>query len=169
MEQTSQESGGVTILGNVKKMSGCGIWLYGLVGRVGLSQSLMIFEIFPTQIFCDAPAAKFLSQTAEVSSVDWQIQGTKGAQCRLSPIPFSVYPSLQPRVLSAAGIRCWAGGEGVIIQATGSNEIIQPNGAACWTSSKPEFSLSEDPQSSGKLEGEGKRGLWRGMIKSSRN
>lgn len=42
-----------------------------------------------------------------------------------------------------------------------------------WTSSKPEFSLSEDPQSSGKLEGEGKRGLWRGkgrgMIKSSRN
>lgn len=30
-----------------------------------------------------------------------------------------------------------------------------------WTSSKPEFSLSENPQSSGKLE-EGKRGLWRG-------
>ena len=32
-----------------------------------------------------------------------------------------------------------------------------------WTSSKPEFSLSENPQSSGKLEGEGKRGLWRGQ------
>lgn len=78
---------------------------------------------------------RLFSRTAEVALVDWQIQETKAARCRLcptpAPSPSPAYPSLQAGVLSVTGIRCCAGGEGVIIQATGSNEIIQPNGAAC--------------------------------------
>ena len=43
---------------------------------------------------------------------------------------------------------------GVIIQVSGSNEIILSNEAAPTASPKPELSLLESSQPSGKLEGE---------------
>lgn len=75
---------------------------------------------------------------------------------------WSSSPGLE--VLRALGTKALAPG-GVIIQVSGSNEIILSNEAATTASPKPELSLLGNSQPSGKLEGRGMekgRGCGRG-------
>ena len=70
----------------------------------------------------------------------------------LSPLQRVLQP--QSRGAKPLGMKALAPG-GVIIQVSGSNEIILSNEAAPTASPKPELSLLESSQPSGKLEGRG--------------
>lgn len=115
---------------------------------------------------------RLFSQTAGVSLVDGQSQETKGAGCRLCPSPAPSPSPVSPRcsVLLESGAEQDV--EVLLFKPLAPMRLSSLMEQPTWTSSKPEFSLSEDPQSSGKL-GEGKEGVVEGeregLIKSSRN